>query len=434
MYNEIMRGLRWFGELFTLNILAIVAIAVVGVVFLTWLIWMMFVKPRTKCCVRKRHQAEAIRRFSLMLGWLYFGVALVAFIFMFAGAILTSAIMHLAFPIAVVAAVYLLCFLFQLFCGGCKCACNTVCNDCIVPVEKASKKSPKEEPKREKDECVVEKAKVAAKEKKAKEEIKEEKTPQKKEEKTKAVTARLIETSTTPKHIQDEREAAAEVEKHEPKPVKQKEEAKPAPKAKPAKKEEKAKPAKVVSKPEKKKPEPKKAKAKSEVVEVEQEPIVWTPSNEPKVETHTQTTVTATRNVSSTLSSSLGTTEVRAGATMTTVNDKVVEANSYITRHKTTNELKAEHKSLSVEKEAMQKKLDEMRVQKIQSIGTPNAGGGSARLGYYSDANSFSKTGSGYLQKVDGSKYEESEVRTALQNLKATMDDIQRQIDARTEH
>jgi len=418
MYNQILRGLRWFGELFTLNILAIVAIAVVGVAFLTWFVWTIIVhtvikKRSNGCCVR--HQNAMVRLFCLALGWVFFGVSLVAFIFMFYGAIFTYAIIHLALPIAVVSVIYLLCFIFQLFCNAkCRCLCSGSCEDCVV-----------EAVDEEKD-CVVEKAKNAAiaKEAKKKQESQQKSLIASSQESVKIAEENLAD----PEYIEPGAEeskpakvAAKPVKAEKPRPVKM-EKVKPvkAEKTKPVK-VEKEKPVKVDKKLEKK---------KLVVIPQEEqhpEPVVWTPSSEPKVTVQTETAVT--RNVSSSLSSTLAAAQVTS---TTTAAGTEKTGSAYFARIKTTNELKAEHQNLKAEKEAMQKKLDEMRLQKIQSIGATGSMGGTTRTGYYSDVSTYSRTGSGYLQKVGG-QYEESEVRKALQSLKETMDDIQRQIDARTE-
>jgi len=103
-------------------------------------------------------------------------------------------------------------------------------------------------------------------------------------------------------------------------------------------------------------------------------------------------------------------------------------ATKTIAGSKTTTELKKEHENLRAEYHMLEQKLVQMSTNEDMGRTTSTY----TKTGYYSDENSFNRTGSGQLTKTTTTqKYDESEVRQALDKLKIAMDDLHKQIEAR---
>jgi hypothetical protein len=104
----------------------------------------------------------------------------------------------------------------------------------------------------------------------------------------------------------------------------------------------------------------------------------------------------------------------------------VEHTNSKTTKSKS--ELQRERDRLKFQYETLQNRLEQIKQERVISENR-------AKVGYYSDAKSYERTGhSQTLGHIPSrNKFDEDEVKSALQGLKTAMEDLQRQIDQHNE-
>ena len=408
MSETILSGFEWFAALFTLNILAIVAISVAGFALLGCIVFMVVNLIRKKPILGKYALNRKLGGLFKILAWTFLGLSMI--VFFYGGAVWASAFSLLTLPIAVLIFVYIIDWIMNL----------VTRKACCESEKSVTKKEIKEKS-----------ARVAEKPEKIKEEKKEAKEEKKDDaEKLREAVVKL-EKAQLETMAEEKKPERKQEESLKPVASVEKKEAKSAEVAKPVAVKQ------VTTKPLFEKAE-KPTQLKKTMKEVEAQKALATPkvvqgqSTPARAVTSTTTTTTTTTTATSNTKSSV-------------------------------TELRTKKETLRAEYAKLEKKLEQIRDEKLKNLGKSSAqisatGAKSASsisavsslktameqaqsqngdreyraTGFYSDATSFERTGSGYLNKSVGTqKFDEVEVKDALAGLKSAMDELQKQIDDR---
>ena len=126
MYDRIYSGLVNFAGLLTSTILVIIAITILAVFLVVHIALTIFARKLSQ--TRRfsprsvEHLKKNIRRFSLVTGWIFFALSLMALLVGAYGNIVYINLMHMFLAVIVLSLLYLMNFIFSLF-RICRCCC-----------------------------------------------------------------------------------------------------------------------------------------------------------------------------------------------------------------------------------------------------------------------------------------------------------------------